>query len=40
MPPAYWNAPSPTGVKLVVSDADVGLTKAIRRQLHGREWQR
>jgi putative transposase len=29
-----------TGVKLVVSDAHVGLTKAIRRQLQGCVWQR
>jgi putative transposase len=29
-----------TGVKLVVSDAHVGLTKAIRRQLQGCSWQR
>jgi transposase-like protein len=29
-----------TGVKLVISDAHVGLTKAIRRQLQGCVWQR
>jgi transposase-like protein len=29
-----------TGVKLVVSDTHVGLTKAIRRQLQGCVWQR
>jgi transposase-like protein len=29
-----------TGVRLVVSDAHVGLTKAIRRQLQGCVWQR
>jgi putative transposase len=29
-----------TGVKLVISDAHVGLTKAIRRQLQGCCWQR
>jgi transposase-like protein len=29
-----------TGVKLVISDAHVGLTKAIRRQLQGCAWQR
>jgi len=29
-----------TGVKLVVSDAHAGLTKAIRRQLQGCVWQR
>jgi transposase-like protein len=29
-----------TGVRLVVSDAHVGLTKAIRRQLQGCSWQR
>jgi len=29
-----------SGVKLVVSDAHVGLTKAIRRQLQGCVWQR
>ena len=29
-----------TGVKFVVSDAHVGLTKAIRRQLQGCVWQR
>jgi transposase-like protein len=29
-----------TGVKLVVSDAHVGLTKAIRRRLQGCVWQR
>ena len=29
-----------SGVKLVISDAHVGLTKAIRRQLQGCAWQR
>ena len=29
-----------SGVKLVISDAHVGLTKAIRRQLQGSAWQR
>jgi putative transposase len=29
-----------TGVRLVISDAHVGLTKAIRRQLQGCVWQR
>ncbi len=29
-----------TGVKLVISDAHGGLTKAIRRQLQGCVWQR
>ena len=29
-----------TGVKLVISDAHAGLTKAIRRQLQGCVWQR
>jgi len=29
-----------SGIKLVVSDAHVGLTKAIRRQLQGCVWQR
>jgi transposase-like protein len=29
-----------SGVKLVISDAHVGLTKAIRRQLQGCVWQR
>jgi transposase-like protein len=29
-----------TGVKLVISDAHVGLTKSIRRQLQGCVWQR
>ena len=29
-----------TGVKLVISDAHVGLTKAIRRQLQGCVWRR
>jgi putative transposase len=29
-----------TGVRLVISDAHVGLTKAIRRQLQGSVWQR
>ena len=29
-----------SGVKLVISDAHVGLTKAIRRQLQGSVWQR
>ncbi len=29
-----------TGVRLVVSDANVGLTKAIRRQLQSCDWQR
>ena len=29
-----------TGLKLVISDAHVGLTKAIRRQLQGCAWQR
>jgi transposase-like protein len=28
------------GVKLVISDAHAGLTKAIRRQLQGCLWQR
>jgi transposase-like protein len=28
------------GVKLVISDAHIGLTKAIRRQLQGSVWQR
>jgi putative transposase len=29
-----------TGVKLMINDADAGLTKAIRRQLQGCVWQR
>jgi transposase-like protein len=43
----FWSAfiashkePGFTGVRLVVSDAHVWLTKAIRRQLQGCSWQR
>jgi putative transposase len=35
---ASLKEPGLTGVKLVISDTHVGLTKAIRRQLQGCAW--